>query len=106
MIIRKQRPVGFPTLMDDFFNHDFFHAPSKIGTTPSVNIRQDENGFILDMAVPGLNKEDIKLEVKNSTLTISAEMKAETSENKKELNFTRKEFNYNSFSNRNLHCWF
>lgn len=74
----------------DFFDLDF------AGRIPSINIRENGKDFKIDMAAPGLEKKDFKVEVDEGVLTISAEKKEETKEEKE--HFTRREFSYNSFS--------
>jgi len=81
---------------DDFFNDDFFLVPSrKSETVPATNIEETDSEFVLDMAIPGMNKEDITVEVENGQLCVSAEK--EDSSEESEKNYTRKEYNYSSF---------
>ena len=94
---------SFPALFEDFFTKDFFDsAPSKsfsnfAKTTPAVNIIENEQAFRIEVAVPGLKKEDFKVEVEDGLLTISSEEKQETEEKSKDGKYTRREFSYNSF---------
>ena len=94
---------SFPALFDDWFAKDFFEfAPSKsfsnfAKSTPAVNILETESAFNIEVAAPGLKKEDIKVELDNDLLTISSEVKKETEEKDKEGRYTRREFSYNSF---------
>ncbi|TND06542.1 MAG: HSP20 family protein [Bacteroidetes bacterium] len=89
---------AFRTLLSDFFdgekffNDDFF-AGSRL---PAVNVCENEKDFQVELAAPGLKKEDFKVYIKNDVLHISAEKKEEKEE--KEKNYTRREFSYNSFS--------
>ena len=62
---------------------------------PAVNIREDEKSYILDLAVPGMDKKDLKIDINEDVLTISSESKHETEENKD--GYKRKEFSYSSF---------
>ncbi|MBW8334743.1 MAG: Hsp20/alpha crystallin family protein [Prolixibacteraceae bacterium] len=92
----------FPSMFNRFFENDLFDGStrnfSNTNTTlPSVNIREDENGFEVDMAAPGFEKKDFKIELLNNLLTISSEKKVET-ETKEGQQFTRQEFSYQSFS--------
>jgi HSP20 family protein len=64
-------------------------------TLPAVNILEDENGIKIEMAAPGLKKEDFKIDLDRNHLTISAEVTSEQSENNDR--YSRKEFNYRSF---------
>lgn len=93
----------FPSLLTDRWIPDFFENERffdsdwlKNVTVPSVNIRETEKEFFVELAAPGLNKKDFKIGIENGMLTISAEKKMEKEENEKE--FTRKEFSYTNFS--------
>ena len=86
-----------PSLLDEFFGNEptnFFKASSEY-TMPSVNIAENKNEFKIDFAVPGLKKENFKIDVKNDVLKISSEKK-ETKEEKDEK-VVRNEFLYSSF---------
>jgi HSP20 family protein len=92
----------FPSMFDRFFENDLFdwstrHFSDTNTTLPSVNIKEDVNGFEVDMAAPGFEKNDFKIELLNNLLTISSEKKIET-ETKEGQQFTRQEFSYQSFS--------
>jgi len=62
---------------------------------PAVNIREDGKHYMLDLAVPGMDKKDMNIDISEDVLTISSESKSETSVEKEE--FKKKEFNYSSF---------
>ncbi|MGY5851023.1 Hsp20/alpha crystallin family protein [Salegentibacter sp. F14] len=64
--------------------------------SPAVNVRDHEKDYEIELAAPGLEKDDFKITMEDGILTISAE-KEEKSEEEKE-GFLRKEFSYNSFS--------
>ena len=85
-----------PLTLSDFFNEDFFQTHNRPSTSlPAVNIREDEKSFYLDLAVPGMNRNDLKIEVKDDVLTISAEQKEESNEEFE--GYKRREFSYSSF---------
>lgn len=65
-------------------------------TIPAVNVEETEKAFNLEVAAPGMKKEDFKVEIEKSMLRISAEAKVEKEDKKDD--YTRKEFNYQSFS--------
>lgn len=91
-----KRTDKLPFIFEDFFNTDWFGGSnlSKIGfNTPAVNIKETTNDFIIELAVPGLDKEDFNMELDHDVLTISSEIKSEKEENK----YTRKEFSYQIF---------
>ena len=68
----------------------------RTGNLPAVNIHEDEKQFVLEFAVPGMNKEDFKINLEEQILTVSSETKEEKEE--QEDNFTRREFYYNGFN--------
>ena len=85
---------------DEFFNRNL---SDMVGTdftfsSPSVNVIENENDFIVEVAAPGLDKDDFNVEVDKDHLIISAhkEVKKEETEGK----YTRNEFNYSSFTRR------
>jgi HSP20 family protein len=91
-----------PSLFDRFFENDMFDWSnrnfSNTNTTlPAVNIKEDKDSFEVEMSAPGFEKNDFKIELNNSLLTISSEKKAEN-ETKEGQHFTRREFSYQSFS--------
>ena len=85
-----------PLTLSDFFNEDFFPTFNRnSGSLPAVNIREDEKAFYLELAVPGMNKKDLRIEVKDDVLTISSEHKEEKQEESE--GYRRKEFSFSSF---------
>lgn len=62
---------------------------------PAVNVKEDDNGFQIEVAAPGLKKEDFKLSLHENRLTISAKQEEKTEKNSEK--YTRQEFNYASF---------
>lgn len=88
--------VNLPSLIEGFFNEfDNSYAGKQVNTLPAVNVIEKAESFSLELAAPGLKKEDFKINVNENVLTISAEKKVENEETKE--NYTRKEFNYTSF---------
>jgi HSP20 family protein len=90
-----------PSFLDDFFKpwNEWISKENGWNTLmnlPAVNISEQKNEYQLSVAVPGMKKDDFKLGVDGNILTISSE-KEETKE-EKDKTFTRKEYNYSSFS--------
>lgn len=85
-----------PFLWSGLFDDDFFPLVSNRNTSmPAVNIREDEKKFTLDLAVPGIDKKDLKIEINEDVITISSEHKEEKEETGDD--FKRREFSYSSF---------
>lgn len=102
-LIRKNEeyPV-WSNFFSDFFNRDWMDWTNRNfsdtnTTLPSVNIVEGEDSYLVDMAAPGLEKKDFRIELNNGALTISSEKKEEK-ETRKGQQFTKKEFSYQSFS--------
>ena len=86
-----------PFYMPGFFDDDLLPmSNNRSNSLPAVNIREDEKRFILDLAVPGIEKKDLKIEFHEDILTISSEIKNESEESSD--GYKRKEFSYSSFS--------
>ena len=78
--------------LDDLFDDDFFTAERKL---PAMNVKEHEDDFEIEFAVPGFSKEDFEINIENDLLYVSAEKSAENVED--DDDYTRKEFNYSSF---------
>lgn len=100
-LVRWTQPNFFPSVssfFDGLLNEDegLMRSVSTGTSLPAVNVVENDNSFVLDLAAPCKVKEDFKIEIDHKTLIISSEEEEEKeSENK---NFTRKEYSYNSFS--------
>ncbi|MGQ1909077.1 Hsp20/alpha crystallin family protein [Marinifilum sp. RC60d5] len=92
---------SFPSLFDRFFDGDLMdwnrgNYSSANSTLPAVNVREDDDEFKIEVAAPGMKKEDFKVSYDNGRLTISSEQKNEY-EDKDKDKVTRREFSYQSF---------
>jgi HSP20 family protein len=89
----------FPGMIDDFFRSELY-SPAWTAQMnrqiPAVNISENEEGFNVELAAPGLKKEDFKINLDGNLLSISSEQKMENET--KEGNYSRREFNFSSFS--------
>ena len=88
-----ERTINFPS----FFNEtlDRLWKDEAVQWMPSVNIKERSEDFKIDLAVPGMDKNDFKIEVDNGLLTITGERREEKTEENEKL--TLREFNYGSF---------
>lgn len=76
----------------DWTNPRMIQSKSSL---PSVNIMEEADQFVVEMAVPGMKKEDFNVSLHNNVLTIKAENRLE--DEMKNKKFARREFNYHSF---------
>lgn len=95
----ERRP--FPTMLDNFFNQNLFDRlgsdfSSTSTTLPAVNIRENNEAFEVEMAAPGMKKEDFVIELDNQQLKISSE-KQDNREQKEGDRFIMREYSYQSF---------
>jgi HSP20 family protein len=89
-------PASFSTLIDRFFNESVSRAGgSAYSFVPRVDIFEDEKAFEIHVAVPGVNKEDFKLDLNDNLLTVSGERKY--TKERKENNFHTVETQYGTF---------
>jgi HSP20 family protein len=99
-LIKRSDDWGLPSVFEDFFGKDLFNLPSVVaaGTSvPAVNILESDNDFQVEVAAPGMNKKDFKIDLDNNVLTISSEKEEKKEEKDKKGNYTKKEFSYTSF---------
>ena len=91
---------SFSSLFDEFFNTEMSdwkrHNYSDSDTTlPKVNVKEDDHGFEVEMAAPGMKKSDFNIKLEDNVLSISSEKTDDKEDDK--VNYSRKEFSYQSF---------
>ena len=101
-LIKRNTDNWLPSIFDDMFKTDWMDngnsGMNRIGTSvPAVNISEDDDAFVLEVAAPGKTKKDFNLELENGVLTISSEDKKENETKENGGRFTRREFSYSSF---------
>ncbi len=85
----------FSSSLMDLFNEDRDWGNGWASKLPAANITENDKAFSLELAAPGLDKDDFDLAIDNQQLTISCE-KQKDQESKTDQ-YTRKEFSYESF---------
>ncbi len=91
-----------PSVFDRFFDNDMLdwnnrHFSDTNTTLPSVNIKENTDEYVVEVAAPGFDKKDFNIEVENDTLIISSEKKI-NNEEKEDERVTKREFSYQSFT--------
>lgn len=90
---------SMPTLFSDFFDDDrwpTFSGSEWASKIPAANIQEMDNEFQIELAAPGMKRDDFNVDVENGMLTISSEKEDNVDEEKE--GYSRKEFSYSSFS--------
>jgi len=107
LLVKKNRAM-LPSLVSNFFDDgrlfpsvfdletNLFDLDGGSLLVPNANIVENEKDFHIELAAPGLDRKDFKVEVDNGVLSISAKKEEEKKEEHK--NYKRREFSYNSFS--------
>ncbi|HYC85112.1 MAG TPA: Hsp20/alpha crystallin family protein [Chryseosolibacter sp.] len=91
---------AIPSLLDNFFGRDWLDSTMANWRTvdaslPAVNVRETNDDYTIEVAAPGMKRNDFKIELDNDVLTISSQR--EDSREEKDGNYTRREFSYQSF---------
>jgi HSP20 family protein len=96
-IVRRNYMVPeLENLFNNVFKSGFFNEDrEELSTLPAVNVKENEDGFVLEVAAPGYEKDNFDISVENGIMTISAT--TEEKKEEKEENYTKREFNYTSF---------
>ncbi len=101
LLKRNELFPAWSKFYNDFIDKDIFdysnkHFSNTNTTLPAVNIKESIEGYLVEMAVPGMEKSDFKINIENKMLSIASEKKSETEKN--DENYSRKEFSYQSFN--------
>lgn len=92
-LVKFNRPP-FPR-WSSFFDEHFSSPFETASNMPATNIEENDNAFVISMAVPGLKKEDFDVTIEDRILTISSQK--ESKQEEKEKNYSRKEYSFSSF---------
>ena len=95
-MIRRNSDSWLPDIFNDFFDNSWMERPTY--TAPAINVMENEKEYEVELAAPGLTKEDFKVHVdEQNNLHIEMEKKAENKEGKKHGRYLRREFSYEKF---------
>lgn len=96
MIPVKRNQNWLPGIFNDFFGNEWMQKSTE--TSPAINIAESDKAFYVEVAVPGLTKNDCNVRIENENeLVISMEKKQEQKEEDKEGRYLRREFSYSKF---------
>lgn len=85
-----------PAVFNDFFDTDFM--PRANCTAPAINVKETDKAYVVELAAPGMKKEDFNVHVNDEgNLIIKMEKKQENKEEDKSARYLRREFSYSKF---------
>ena len=85
-----------PTVFNDFFDTDYM--PKANATAPAINVKETEKEYIVELAAPGMTKEDFNVNLnQEGDLVIKMEHKQETKDEDQKAHYLRREFNYSKY---------
>ncbi len=102
--MKLSKSTSMPSILSDFFNNDGFErlfdydllpSVNKFNRVPAANIKDNGKEYRVELAVPGMKKDDFDISLENDSLTISAEQKKEKED--EDASYTRREYSYNAF---------
>ena len=96
--IKRQNQNWLPSIFNDFSNDEWFPMRAAVSAAPAINVKESDKNYEIEMAVPGMTKEDFRVHVNDKDkLVVSVEKKFEKKEEDKSSKFLRREFNYTRF---------
>lgn len=100
MAIIRRTNDWLPSIINDFFGNEWMESSNK--SLPAINIQQHENGFTVEVAAPGMTKEDcnVRLDEANNNLVIEFEKKSQNEDKDRKGSYLRREFSYTQFQRR------
>lgn len=98
LLVRRNNDFDW---LNNWFDDNFFNTPVMAQTTttaPAVNVKEDHKQYVMEVAVPGLKKEQVNMSIdKDGYLTLSIENKNEQKDENKKEHYLRREFSYTSY---------
>ena len=98
LLVRRNNDFDW---LNNWFDDNFFNTPVMAQTTttaPAVNVKEDNKQYVMEVAVPGLQKEQVNMSIdKDGYLTLSIENKNEQKDENKKEHYLRREFSYTSY---------
>lgn len=96
MLPVMNRNLWMPEEFNDFFDTDFM--PRVSATAPAINVKESEKDYIVELAAPGLTKDDFNVNIDNDgNLHIKIENKSNKKDEDKKSHYLRREFSYSKY---------
>ena len=98
-VVKKNNRFAFPSLLNDLFMDERLDVLNSFrNNVPQVNIKESETNFMIELAAPGLKKEDFNIDLDDHVLTIATEQKSNEETKDEAHKYTRREFSYTAFT--------
>ena len=99
MLLARRNSNWLPDVFNDFFDTDFLPKVSTNTTAPAINVIEKKDEYDVELAAPGMTKEDFKVSLdEDRNLVVELDKKVEkTEENKETGHYLRREFSYTKF---------
>lgn len=96
MMPMMRNSAWLPTVFNDIFDSNFI--PKANCTAPAINVKETDKGYTVELAAPGLKKEDFNVHINDEgNLIVKMEQKQENKEEDKNARYLRREFSYSKF---------
>lgn len=96
MMPMRRNQNWLPSIFNDFFDNEWMEKANA--TAPAINVSESENEYKVEVAAPGMTKEDFNIRIdEENNLVISMEKKSESKDEKKDRKYLRREFSYSKF---------
>ena len=87
-----------PSIFNDFLNDNWVSVPKFSGTTPAINVTENEQNYEIEVAAPGMCKEDFNISLtKDGDIVIAMEKKSDNKEEEEDKTYLRREFSYSKY---------
>lgn len=94
MTLARRNSAWLPDVFGDLFNADYY-MPRTASTAPAINVKETEKGYTVELAAPGMKKEDFQVHINDEgNLVVKIEKKEEAKEEDKNARYLRREFSY------------
>ena len=87
-----------PSIFNDVLNDNWVSVPKFSGTTPAINVTENEQNYEIEVAAPGMCKKDFNISLtKDGDIVIAMEKKSDNKEEEKDKKYLRREFSYSKY---------
>ncbi|MCI6894503.1 MAG: Hsp20/alpha crystallin family protein [Bacteroidales bacterium] len=98
MLTVRRNQEWLPNLFNEIFDNNLYERASVSATTPAVNVLEKEHEYLVEVAAPGMTKNEFKVNLdEDENLVVALEKEANKEEEGKKMHYLRREFSYSQF---------